>query len=64
VVRAYVVLASGKARVPDAELSQWVAGRLESHKVPNRFVWVTELPRTSSGKLVRRTLREQAKSEQ
>jgi len=64
VVRAYLVLASGQARVPDAELSQWVAGRLESHKVPNRFVWVTELPRTSSGKLVRRTLREQARSGQ
>ena len=57
VVQSYLVLASGQARVADAELSAWVGGRLEQYKVPVQYAWVETLPRTSSGKLLREVLR-------
>jgi long-chain acyl-CoA synthetase len=61
VVRAYLVSASAKAS--DEELSRWVAARLERYKVPVQYTWIEALPRTSSGKLMRRVLRNQAASE-
>ena len=62
IVRAYLVQAS--AKVPDEELSRWVAARLERYKVPLQYVWIETLPRNSSGKLTRAILRNQAASEQ
>lgn len=61
VVRAYLVPASAKAS--DQELSCWVAARLERYKVPVQYTWIEALPRTSSGKLMRTVLRNQAASE-
>ena len=61
VVRAYLVPASAKA--PDEDLSRWVAARLERYKVPIQYVWIEALPKTSSGKLMRSALRNQADSE-
>lgn len=63
-VRAYLVLAPGQAEAPAAELSQWVAARLEAYKVPAQYRWVGELPRSASGKLFRAVLRKQAAAEQ
>ena len=65
VVCAYVVLAKAGARTAHADdpsqlgsaLSEWVRGRLEPYKVPVRFEWVASLPRTESGKLMRKNLR-------
>lgn len=62
VVGAYLVPVAGQARAADAELTKWVAARLESYKVPTCYRWVATLPRTASGKLVRRALRDEASS--
>jgi long-chain acyl-CoA synthetase len=64
VVRTYLVKAAGRPQVTDAELSDWVAERLEPYKVPRQYVWVEELPRTASGKLIRATLRDEAAAAQ
>ena len=56
---AFVELAKGKQA--DAEiLRSWCRGRLAPYKVPGRFVF-TEIPRTSTGKIQKFALREQAK---
>lgn len=56
VITAYVVAAEGK-RVDDKELGRWAATRLADYKQPKRFVTVDVLPRTPSGKVMRRALR-------
>jgi benzoate-CoA ligase family protein len=54
--RAYVLLRDGAASDAEA-LREYVGGRLSGHKRPHEIVFVTELPRTSNGKLDRRALR-------
>jgi o-succinylbenzoate---CoA ligase len=55
-VEAVVVLREGAA--PDAaQLRDHCAESLARYKVPKRFEFVAELPRTASGKLLRRALR-------
>ena len=56
VLRAFLVAATDQSPASDAELSQWVAARLESYKVPAQYRWIATLPRTASGKLVRAAL--------
>jgi O-succinylbenzoic acid--CoA ligase len=55
-VTAVVVLCDGAA-VDAEDLRRHCAESLASHKVPKRFEFASELPRTASGKLVRRALR-------
>ncbi len=55
-VEAVVVLRQGAARNEDA-LRDHCAESLAGYKVPKRFEFVAELPRTASGKLLRRALR-------
>ena len=57
-VIAYVVRKADRPPVNDTELCDWVAAQLEPYKVPSGFRWVDSLPRTASGKLVRRVLRD------
>jgi o-succinylbenzoate---CoA ligase len=52
-----VVVLRGKASVSAEELRAHCASELADYKVPKRVEFVTELPRTASGKLVRRALR-------
>ena len=54
---AWVVLTPGAAATPEA-LQAFVRERLSPHKVPGEVRVVTELPRTGSGKIDRRALRE------
>jgi long-chain acyl-CoA synthetase len=58
VVAAFLAAPQGHSVVGDEELSKWVAERLESYKVPVKYTWMESLPRTSSGKLLRRSLRD------
>jgi fatty-acyl-CoA synthase len=55
-VTAVVVLTNGSAVTPD-ELRRHCAEALAGFKVPKRFELVSALPRTPSGKLMRRALR-------
>ncbi len=55
-VAAVVVLRDG-ATIGAEDLRRHCAGLLAPYKVPKRFEFVSELPRTPSGKLVRRALR-------
>jgi amino acid adenylation domain-containing protein len=43
--------------IPDAELRQFVRQRLPASHLPDRFAWLAEMPRTSTGKSDRATLR-------
>jgi acyl-coenzyme A synthetase/AMP-(fatty) acid ligase len=62
VLRAFLVAAADQPRPSDVELSRWVAQHLEPYKVPAQYDWVSVLPRTASGKLIRAALRERAGS--
>jgi long-chain acyl-CoA synthetase len=55
--KAAVVLTAPGAATAD-ELEAWVAERLAGYKHIDRFVFVDEIPRTASGKVLRRTLKE------
>jgi O-succinylbenzoic acid--CoA ligase len=54
-VVATVVLRPG-AHATDAELRAWCAARLAGFKVPKEIAFAAALPRTRSGKLLRRAL--------
>jgi long-chain acyl-CoA synthetase len=60
VLRAFLVRRGSCVALSDADLSRWIAQRLEPYKVPARYDWVEALPRTASGKLLRAALRKQA----
>ena len=55
-VTAVVVLRDGNGATGE-ELRRHCAGELAGYKVPKRFEFVSELPRTASGKLIRNALR-------
>ncbi|MFJ6677093.1 AMP-binding protein [Actinosynnema sp. NPDC091369] len=55
-LRAFVVPVPG-ARVDPEELKLFVRDRLARHKVPREVVLMTSLPRTETGKVLRRGLR-------
>lgn len=59
VPRAYVVVASGRD-LTEHELIQFAAKHLGRFKVPRTVVFVNELPRNPSGKVLKRELREMA----
>lgn len=64
--RAYVVRRPGKAGegLTEAELKAYFADKLAKYKQLNGgVVFVTEIPKTASGKILKRVLREQAKRE-
>ena len=52
-----LVVADGRGRPDAAALRDHCAARLAGYKVPKAFEFVTKLPRTPSGKLLRRELR-------
>ena len=59
---AAVVVAAPGAAVDAEELRDWVRRRLRSSKTPDEVRFVAELPRTDTGKLLRRRLLEQVTS--
>jgi O-succinylbenzoic acid--CoA ligase len=54
---AAVVVARDNARIDPAELEQWCRVRLAVFKIPRRIDVATSLPRTATGKVMRRRLR-------
>jgi long-chain acyl-CoA synthetase len=56
IAKAYVVLKSGATAEPD-EIIEFCRSQLAAYKVPREVQFVEELPRTSTGKVMRRQLR-------
>ena len=55
---AVVVLKEGR-QVKEAELCEFLATRFAKWQLPDAFVFVEELPHTSTGKLLKSKLRQQ-----
>ncbi|AIJ23037.1 acyl-CoA synthetase [Amycolatopsis methanolica] len=58
-VTAYVVTKPGHGDVTDRDIIDHVKARLAPFKVPKRVVFIDELPRNQSGKILKRSLRTQ-----
>jgi len=65
IVKAYVVLVPGHepSEALAAEIRKWVKTRLSMHEYPREIEFVDALPLTTSGKVIRRLLRERAIAE-
>ncbi|ACP26425.1 acetyl-CoA synthetase [Sinorhizobium fredii NGR234] len=65
IVKAYVVLKPGVAASDEiaAAIRGWVKNRLSMHEYPREIEFVDSLPLTTSGKVIRRLLRERAAAE-
>jgi acetyl-CoA synthetase len=65
IVKAYVVLKPGAAASDEtaADIRHWVKMRLSMHEYPRELEFVDSLPLTTSGKVIRRLLRERAAAE-
>jgi acetyl-CoA synthetase len=61
IVKAFVVLQAGHEPTPAlaSEIRDWVKNRLSMHEYPREIEFVAELPLTTSGKVIRRLLRDQ-----
>jgi long-chain acyl-CoA synthetase len=57
-VTAFIVQREGQQVEPEP-LRQWLKARLANFKVPKEFIVVDELPKSSTGKLLKREIREQ-----
>ena len=65
IVKAYVVLRDGVTASPELaiELSEHVKTRLAAHEYPREVEFLDALPLTTTGKIIRRKLREKARRE-
>jgi long-chain acyl-CoA synthetase len=62
IVQAYVSLKNG-ALATEAELKEFLQGRLAAYKVPEGIAFLPELPKGATGKIHRKTLRDRAAAE-
>lgn len=62
IVKAFIVLANGvqATQALEDELRTHVRNRLSAHEYPREFAFVDEMPLTTTGKIIRRLLRERA----
>ncbi|NKN37081.1 AMP-binding protein [Agrobacterium sp. a22-2] len=60
IVKAYIVLAEGfsASAALAAEISDWVKQRLSMHEYPREVAFIDDMPLTTSGKVIRRILRD------
>ncbi|MCV9967570.1 AMP-binding protein [Pararhizobium sp. BT-229] len=65
IVKAYVVLKPGHVASADlaADIRDWVKTRLSMHEYPREIEFLDSLPLTTSGKVIRRILRDRAIAE-
>jgi acyl-CoA synthetase (AMP-forming)/AMP-acid ligase II len=62
-ILAFVVLRpEAKGKVTEAELVEWCRNEMAVYKAPRRIRFVDALPKTGSGKILKRALREEARS--
>ena len=61
--RAYIVLQKGQSASPQ-DVASWLAQRVARHKrVTGGVVFVDEIPKNPSGKIMRKIMRDRAKQE-
>jgi acetyl-CoA synthetase len=62
IVKAFVVLADGYKPGPqlESEIRDWVKTRLSMHEYPREVEFIDALPMTTTGKVIRRLLRDRA----
>ncbi len=62
IVKAYVVLRDGMTPSPELarEIQDYVRTKLAAHEYPRQIEFVPELPMTTTGKIMRRILRQQS----
>ncbi|MDH3579452.1 MAG: acyl-CoA synthetase [Hyphomicrobiales bacterium] len=62
IVKAFIVLKDGYTATPDLEkeLGQFVRTHLSAHEYPREIEFIDEMPLTTTGKVIRRLLREEA----
>jgi 2-aminobenzoate-CoA ligase len=63
IAKAYVVLKPGQ-NITSEQLIEYCQGKIAKYKLPREVVFVDELPRTPTGKLLRRVLRQKPESAQ
>ncbi len=65
IVKAYIVLREGfeASDALKAEIAQHVKTRLAAHEYPREIEFVADLPMTTTGKIIRRELRQSARDE-
>jgi len=65
IVKAYVVLKPGYQAGPalEVDIRNWVKTRLSMHEYPREIAFLDSLPLTTSGKVIRRILRDRAIAE-
>jgi acyl-CoA synthetase (AMP-forming)/AMP-acid ligase II len=60
---AYVVLKpEAKDKTTAAEIAAWCREEMAVYKAPRQILFVDALPKTASGKVLKRVLREQART--
>ena len=62
IVKAFVVVKPGytKSDALATELQEFVRTRLSAHEYPREIAFIDEMPMTTTGKVIRRMLREHA----
>jgi acetyl-CoA synthetase len=62
IVKAFIVLKPGHAPSDDlaAEIRGFVKSQLSAHEYPREIAFIAEMPMTTTGKVIRRLLRQQA----
>ena len=55
---AYIVLKEGMEETQSSDISEWLKERLAAYKLPRRIYFKEELPRNSTGKILKRMLKE------
>lgn len=62
IVKAFVVLKPGHAGTPELakEIQDFVKTKLSAHEYPREVAFIDEMPMTTTGKVIRRLLRERA----
>jgi fatty-acyl-CoA synthase len=55
---AFIVGAQGKSTPSQEEIIQFCEARLAKYKVPKQFYFLPDLPKSDSGKILKRALRE------
>ncbi len=60
IVKAFVVLKAGFAESDDlkADIQNFVKSRLSAHEYPREIAFIEEMPLTTTGKVIRRILRD------